>query len=146
MKLSKKAEYALRAMLAMASDSSGEPVSVRRLAEEHGLPRKFLEAVMRELREAGLVRSIPGKQGGYLLEKPVGDIAVGEVFEAVGYRIGEAPEEPSDSDDPVAGLMKELGGEVGRLVKETSLRHILVGASLGRAIGWDGAYMHGDGI
>lgn len=149
LKLSKKAEYALRALLAIASDPGPGPVSVRRLAEEQALPRKFLEAVMRDLRDGGLVHSAPGKQGGYRLAKPAASIALREVFDAVGYRIAEEGAPASDApvgEDPVAGFMKDLGDEVGRLVRDTRLSDVLRGNSLGRAIGWRGQYMHGDGI
>lgn len=84
MEISAKTEYALRAMLQLA-DASGDdaPVSVDALARAQGLPRKFLESILADLRRADLVLSTKGARGGYRLARPAADIPVGAVLRAV---------------------------------------------------------------
>ncbi|MCU0797947.1 MAG: Rrf2 family transcriptional regulator, partial [Akkermansiaceae bacterium] len=74
MHLSKKAEYALRAMihLGIASEYQVAHVSGADLAEANRLPLKFIERILQELREAGVVDSRRGKLGGYFLAKDPG--------------------------------------------------------------------------
>jgi Rrf2 family protein len=81
MKLSKKGEYALRALidLGIAAEVGRSLVQVTELAANERLPVKFLEQIMQLLREAGLVESQRGKYGGYRLARPAGKIAVGQV-------------------------------------------------------------------
>ena len=81
MKLSKKGEYALRALidLGIAAEVGRSLVQVTELAASERLPVKFLEQIMQLLKEAGLVESERGKYGGYRLARPAGKIAVGQV-------------------------------------------------------------------
>ena len=68
-----KSDYAVRAMLALAELTADDPESlatVEQLADQQGLPRKFLEAILRDLRRAGLVRTRRGAHGGYSLALP----------------------------------------------------------------------------
>ena len=82
--LSARTQYALRAMLALAQaqhDDAG-PLSVDTIASRHGLPRKFLEKVIADLRTAGLVVSTRGARGGYTLAQPASEISVGDIIRA----------------------------------------------------------------
>lgn len=81
MKLSKKGEYALRALidLGIAAEVGRSLVQVTELAANEQLPIKFLEQIMQLLKEAGLVESQRGKFGGYRLALPAGKITVGQV-------------------------------------------------------------------
>ena len=84
MDISARSDYAVRAMLTLAaSGEGGTPVSVVRLAAEQELPRKFLEAILADLRRSGLVSSRMGANGGYLLARASADITVGDVIRAV---------------------------------------------------------------
>jgi len=79
MKVSKKTDYALRALFAIAG-LKGESISTKNLAEDIDVPRRFLENIMLEMNNAGWVRSIPGRYGGYVLAKNANDITLGEVI------------------------------------------------------------------
>lgn len=82
--LSARTHYALRAMLALAQaqrDDAG-PLSVDNIASRHGLPRKFLEKVIADLRAAGLVVSTRGARGGYRLAQPASEISLGDIIRA----------------------------------------------------------------
>ncbi|MBK8447882.1 MAG: Rrf2 family transcriptional regulator [Micropruina sp.] len=91
MEISAKTDYAVRAMLELASvaEPDAAPVSVDVLAQGQGLPRKFLEAILADLRRAGLVVSTKGARGGYRLARPAGEIPVGAVFRAVDGPLAE---------------------------------------------------------
>lgn len=89
MDISARADYAVRAMLALATAEGGAPASVVRLAEEQDLPRKFLEAIIGDLRRAGLVTSRMGASGGYVLARPAVDICIGDVIRAVDGPLAE---------------------------------------------------------
>ncbi|MEX1115588.1 MAG: Rrf2 family transcriptional regulator [Akkermansiaceae bacterium] len=89
MHLSKKAEYALRATinLGMAAEVGRKTVSGSELAEVNRLPLKFIERILQELREAGLVETHRGKFGGYALAKPAAQIGIGELVRLMDGRL-----------------------------------------------------------
>ena len=79
MKISKKTDYALRALFAIAEIKESS-ISIRELSESIDVPRRFLENIMLEINKAGWVRSIPGRYGGYTLAKDSNEITLGEVI------------------------------------------------------------------
>lgn len=82
MRLSAKSDYALRALFHLAELFRGEstpPLSIRILAEKNDIPRRFLEQIMIDLRQMGWVKSVPGRDGGFILGKPPEQITMGEV-------------------------------------------------------------------
>ena len=81
--LTKRADYAIRAVLALARAGDGERLSVHRVAAEQGVPERFLPQVMRDLVRAGLVEGTVGRTGGYRLAKPSMEISLLDVVEAV---------------------------------------------------------------
>lgn len=89
MHLSKKAEYALRATLhlGIAAQMGRETVSGAELAESNRLPLKFVERILQELRDAGVVESHRGKFGGYSLAKPPEKIGIGELIRLMDGRL-----------------------------------------------------------
>ncbi len=78
--LSQRCRYALKAMLNLARDTSGNPKQVSALSAEENIPRKFLEGIMSDMRQGGLVDASRGKTGGYRLAKPAELITFGEVM------------------------------------------------------------------
>ncbi len=91
MDISARTEYAVRAMLMLAEASTENqgPISVDSLATRQELPRKFLEAIVSDLRRGGLVRSTRGARGGYTLSRPPEEIVLGDVFRAVDGPLAE---------------------------------------------------------
>jgi Rrf2 family protein len=85
MKLSKKGEYALRALidLGIAAEVGRPLVQVSELAEKEQIPIKFLEQIMQLLKEEGFVESRRGKFGGYRLAKPPAKITIGSVVRVI---------------------------------------------------------------
>lgn len=89
MHLSKKAEYALRATihLGIATEVGRPVIAGAELAEVNRLPLKFVERILQEMREAGIVETQRGKFGGYMLAKPADQIGVGELIRLVDGRL-----------------------------------------------------------
>lgn len=80
MKLSTKGRYGLRAMLEMALNEDQEPMAIRTIAERQGLSERYLEQLLIPLKQAGLVKSIRGSKGGYILGRNPKDITVGNII------------------------------------------------------------------
>ena len=80
--LTMKAKYALRA-LAVLADAEPAARQARQIAEEAVIPGKFLEAILVELRKAGLVESKRGALGGHRLSRPAADITIGEIVRII---------------------------------------------------------------
>jgi Rrf2 family protein len=85
MKLSKRGEYALRALinLGLARELGRPMLQIRELAEHENIPVKFLEQILAQLKGAGYLDSRRGKRGGYFLKKPMGRIAIGEIVRLI---------------------------------------------------------------
>ena len=83
LELTKRADYAIRAVLALSRAADGERLSVRRIAADERIPERFLPLVMGDLVRAGLVEGTVGRSGGYRLAKPSAEISLLEVVEAV---------------------------------------------------------------
>ncbi len=79
MKLSRKTDYALRAIFTLVDRYGGEPVSIRELAELNRIPKRFLEQIMLAMKSKGWVDSRPGKSGGYVLARPPDTLTMGQI-------------------------------------------------------------------
>ena len=88
MQISAKSDYAVRALLSLAAHAP-DLVKVDVVVGEQGLPRKFVEVILGELRRAGLVRSQRGADGGYALNRPAAEITIGSVIRAVDGPLAE---------------------------------------------------------
>ena len=82
MRLTKRGEYALRALidLGIARELGRPMVQIAELARKENIPIKFLEAILVQLKQEGYLASRRGKQGGYFLAKPAGSIRIGDVI------------------------------------------------------------------
>src|SRR6516164_9967277 len=80
MNISVKGEYALQALIDLASQPSGEPVKIADIAHRQHIPQKFLELILASLKQGGFVESRRGAEGGYLLARPADSLVVGEVL------------------------------------------------------------------
>ena len=79
MKVSRRGLYALQALIHLAEAYEGGLVAARTVAEKEGIPEKFLEAILVTLKNARLVTSRRGRDGGYRLRRPAAEIVVGDV-------------------------------------------------------------------
>lgn len=132
MQISAKTDYAIRALLNLAA---AEPnlVKVDVIVKEQELPRKFVEAILGELRRAGIVRSQRGADGGYALAKRADEITIGAVLRAVDGPLAEVrglrPHETEYSG--VASHLPEVWiavrASLRKVLDETTLAQVLSG-------------------
>ena len=116
--LTMKAKYALRALCILA-DAGAERLQARQLAAAADVPEKFLEAILVELRKAGIVASKRGVQGGHALAKPAAQIMVGDIIRALDGPLAPilcasvtAYRPCADCPDPDACALRALMGDV----------------------------------
>jgi Rrf2 family protein len=83
MRISAKADYAVRAAVELAAADGDRPVKAERIATAQGIPLNFLENILGELRHAGIVRSHRGADGGFRLARPATEVTVADVIRAV---------------------------------------------------------------
>jgi Rrf2 family protein len=99
MRISAKADYAVRAAVELAAATDEKPVKAERIATAQDIPLNFLENILGELRHAGIVRSHRGADGGFRLAKPAADITIADIIRAVEGPLasvrGGPPEETS---------------------------------------------------
>lgn len=91
MKISTRGRYGLRAMIDLAINEEGEAIPLRVIAERENISEQYLEQLFANLRKSGLVKSVRGAHGGYLLNRKPENITAGDVF-----RVLEGPVSPVD--------------------------------------------------
>lgn len=130
--ISAKSDYAVRALLALATHGP-EPVHADVLAAEQELPRKFLEAILGDLRRAGLVRSTRGPVGGYQLARIPAQVTLGQVIRAVDGPLAEVrgrrPEETSyaGAAEHLPQVWVAVRAALRGVLDETTLEQVLTG-------------------
>jgi Rrf2 family protein len=82
-RVSAKADYAVRAMIELADGTEESPVAGERIAAAQEIPLRFLNTILTELRYAGLVRGRTGAEGGYWLARPPGEVTLAEIIDEV---------------------------------------------------------------
>ncbi len=89
--LSKKTKYALKGLTVLAKEYGQGPVLISDIAQREGIPRKFLEIILLELRNDGILHSKKGKGGGYFLAKPPSQISIGHVIRVLDGPLAPLP-------------------------------------------------------
>jgi Rrf2 family protein len=127
-----RGDYAVRAALSLAA-AYPSLLSAQALADQQAMPRKFLEAVLADLRRAGLIRAQRGAEGGYALTRAPGDVTVGAVLRAIdgplaGVR-GLRPEETryDGAAEHLPRLWVAVRAAVRDVVDEVSLADVVGG-------------------
>ncbi|HEY8083886.1 MAG TPA: Rrf2 family transcriptional regulator [Solirubrobacterales bacterium] len=95
MRVSAKADYAVRAAAELAAAEEG-PVKGERLAEAQDIPLQFLEHILLELKHVGIVRARRGAKGGYWLAKPANEITIADIVRAVEGPIAHVQSDPPE--------------------------------------------------
>ncbi len=99
MHVSRKADYAVRSLAYLAGRTDTSLVLIAEISEAMVVPRAFLSKIMRELVDAGLVESQPGRKGGYKLARPGAEITFRDIIEAVEGPIHMVPCQENGGDD-----------------------------------------------
>jgi Rrf2 family protein len=111
-RVSARADYAIRALLELTAARSGEPLRGDAIARAQGIPAKYLENLLADLRRARLIASQRGVHGGYRLARPASAITLADVIRAI--------------DGPLAGVRDEAPEDVAYTGAATSLREVWV--------------------
>ncbi len=150
--LSRKARYALRALYALANDESNGPVLIADLAEREHIPHKFLEVILLELRNAGILRSKKGKGGGYALARAPREVTLGQIIRVVDGPLAPIPcvserayvrceECVSEESCGTRMVMKEVRDAIAKILDGTTLADVCDRvAKVGRGPGANVAY------
>ena len=91
MKITTRGRYALVLMLDMVTNSNGSPIKLKDIAERQNISDKYLEQIVSALNKAGLIRSIRGSQGGYLLVRKPEEYTVGEILRITEGNMAPVP-------------------------------------------------------
>lgn len=132
MRLSARADYALRAAIELAT-AGGTHVTAEQLARAQHIPGKFLEAILTQLRRAGLVRSQRGPDGGFWLARPAEDISLADIIRAIdGQLVGVRGERPENvgyigAAEPLQSVWIALRANERAILEEVTLAHIVTG-------------------
>ena len=89
--LSKKAKYALKALLFLLKNEDRGTVLIAEISESERIPKKFLEQILLELKKQGILQSKRGKEGGYFLGKPASEIGIGQVVRIIDGPLAPIP-------------------------------------------------------
>ena len=135
--LSKKTKYAINALVYLARENKdGEPVQISKIAESEHIPRKFLEAILLELRHAGMLNSRKGKTGGYYLQQTPEEINIADVMRlfdgpiallpCVAYKYYERCEECRDEETcGIRSVFSDVRSETVKMLKQATLAEII---------------------
>jgi Rrf2 family protein len=132
MKISRRGLYALRAMLVLTELPPGEVVRISTISGGQTIPRKFLESILVTLKNARLVESVRGAQGGYRLKRPPAEITIGEIVRLLDGPLapfGDAQElrrlAADDAEQPgLFGLLLDVRDSAARILDRTTLADV----------------------
>ncbi len=135
MKLSKRGEYGLRAMIDLATNSQdGQVVQIKEIAKRERIPVKFLEQILLALKNTGLLHSRMGAGGGYYLGKPAEEITLGQIVRLLDGPlapigcVSQTAYEPCACPDPdncgLRLVMKDVRDAISNILDSTSLADV----------------------
>jgi Rrf2 family protein len=118
-KVSAKTEYACLAMLELAARyGSGEPVRIRSIADEHGIPSRFLVQILLQLKGAGFVSSTRGASGGYQLVKTPQSISLGEVMSVIEGQENQSPASATGTRTATTRVLADAWSQIAKVERE----------------------------
>ncbi|HWR88772.1 MAG TPA: Rrf2 family transcriptional regulator [Dissulfurispiraceae bacterium] len=133
LRLPTKGQYGVRAMFEIASGYPDQPISIRQISERQDVSVAYLEQILNKLRKAGLIRSVKGPGGGYLLNRKPEEISIASILNEL-----EGPVAITSCLDPSEGcvrvdtcvthlLWKALGEQIEAFLRTISLRDLVSG-------------------
>ncbi|MBR6329717.1 MAG: Rrf2 family transcriptional regulator [Lachnospiraceae bacterium] len=133
MKISTKGRYAVRVMLDLAANNSGEYIKVRTISERQDISEKYLEQIISMLSKAGYVKSVRGAQGGYKLAEDPSHYTVGMILRLTEGSLAPAPclengEEPDcerSNECDVLWVWKKLNDAINEVVDGVTIADLL---------------------
>ncbi len=134
--LSQKAKYGIQALLFLARRGQGSPVLIKEIAEKERLPKKFLEAILLDLKSAGILHARPGRGGGYTLNRPPRTVTLGRVIRLIDGPLAPIPCVSQTAYAPckdcldertcvIRAMMKQVRDATAKILDETTLEDLL---------------------
>ncbi|MCB0514324.1 MAG: Rrf2 family transcriptional regulator [Bacteroidetes bacterium] len=134
--LSKKTKYAINALVHLAKEPPKQPVLISDISEKQHIPKKFLEAILLELKKHGILKSKKGKGGGYSLSKPPSEIEMGQIIRILSGPlapvacVSQTAYRKCDEcrDENCCGIrivMKEVRDAIANILDKTSLEDVI---------------------
>lgn len=134
--LSKRCKYALKALEYIASKGNSQPILIAEISEKQHIPKKFLEAILLDLRRDGILQSRMGKNGGYSLRLPADEINIGHVIRlidgpialipCVSYKYYERCAECTDEETcGLRDVVKEVREATNKILSKVTLADML---------------------
>ena len=142
MKLSTRTRYGIRAILELAENYGNGPLQLRVIAHDQGVSVKYLEQLMAMLKAAGIVRSIRGSKGGYILAKSPGHVKMSECFQCLEGSVitTECVEDESFCERTNDCIARQVWTEVQKAVMEvlqsTTLQNLVDRSKQSKAINY----------
>jgi Rrf2 family protein len=155
MKLSKKTDYALRGLMFLIEKMPDrKPISIRELAEANDCPQRFLEQIMLEMKRAGWVKSVAGRDGGFLLAVSPNDVTMGQVirhFDGVLAPIGCVSSTHYESCSLESRcrfrrIMLDIRNYITSTLDDLTLAQAFRNSPVGREEVFSPEFINGDGI
>jgi Rrf2 family transcriptional regulator, cysteine metabolism repressor len=127
--ISKKSHYALRALFELARRGPERPVKAHELASAHAIPLRFLEVILNELKQVGLVKSFRGKDGGFILADDPRDISIKQIISLISDKDGcPGPMDPAfgvPGDYAFHRLWSDVSEAVDRIYSTITLSRLV---------------------
>jgi len=138
--LSKRAKYGLRALVHLAQHQGEGPIQIRDISETLNIPRKFLEAILLDLRNEGVLQSRKGKEGGYFMERSPDTIPLGRIIRFIDGPLAAVPcvsqtayarcdDCPDERTCVIRCVMKEVRDATAKILDATTLDQLVAKAS-----------------
>ncbi len=140
LRLSTKGQYGVRAMFEIARSYNSGPVTIKEISEKQDVSVAYLEQILNQLRKSGIIRSVRGPGGGYVLSRKPDDVSIGEILKEL-----EGPVAITSCLDPKEGCMrvdgcvthllwKSLGENIEAFLNKMTLNDLLKGHQLMPAV------------
>ncbi len=131
MKLTTKSRYAVTAMLDIASHNTGSPISLPEISHRQNISLSYLEQLFSRLKKSGLVDSIKGPGGGYMLSKDANEIVISEVIQAVDEDLEttacNGKSNCHNNHQCIShNLWQDLGTEINNFLSDITLKQVIV--------------------
>ncbi len=133
MRLTKKSEYALLALVDLAKCYQKDPAKILEVSERNGIPKKYLEQIFLQLKGSGYVRSLRGANGGYELSKPPEKITLAEIIRLIDgplASVGSASlyffeHTPIERNEKLLQVFKDIRNMVAAKLENTTLDQLI---------------------
>jgi Rrf2 family iron-sulfur cluster assembly transcriptional regulator len=142
MRLTTKGRYGVRAVLNLAMQNQRHPVSISQISKEEDLSPEFLEQIFFKLKKAGLIRSIRGPKGGFVLKWKPSEVTIKSILDAVGESINPTPCTngstepcPREEDCALVPVWNEFHELIARHLDSISIKDIIDNKQTAESLG-----------